>query len=258
MDDAFVVVNFIVDCVCKLVINIHCTCEDSVRINDIAERCYFFCSCLCPRSKKAIGCINCIVTFKLIGIPLLQTSVHKGSCKLSMDIPDTLYRLGKALTSKSWQCCCLTQKTTLARISVLSYWNYLAVKSLEVITYIWKGNFIGGRLLLDIIPCTRSTTSSALLSTSRMWTSLQERLLSAVDIWYCILSLNMLQLEPVQNWAYDGKQLTMFTWASCFCVAVCSNAIASILSAIFFCFSHKRMQINQCAYRSLPYYSIGP
>ena len=71
MDNVFIVVNFIVKCVCELVIYVHCVGECSVRINNIAKWRYFFSFGLRSRSKETIGCINCPITFELIGKPFL-------------------------------------------------------------------------------------------------------------------------------------------------------------------------------------------
>ena len=192
MGDAFIVVNFIVCCVCELVIYIHCACESSIRINNFTKWQYLFSFCLRSGSEITIGCIDCPITFKLIGNPLLQAPISETSWKDSMNIINALNRLGKAVSSKSWQSYCLAQKSALTRISWLWYPNSIGVVwwSNGIFTYIWKGYLIGGRVLLHITPWTLSTTSSAIfkLLMSGITISLHVRLLSFDDVWYCTLS----------------------------------------------------------------------
>lgn len=207
MGNAFIVVNSIVCRVCELVIYIHCTCKNSIRINNVAKWQYFFSFCLRSRSKVTIGCINCPMTFKLIRNPLLQAPISEWSWKDSMNIVNALNRLGKAVSSKSWQSYCLAQESALTRISWLWYSISIGVvgRSNGIITYIWKGYLIGGRVLLHITPWTLSTTSSAIfeLLMSGITISLQVRLLSFDDVWYCTLSFERnltLSLCGVKLW----------------------------------------------------------
>ena len=77
--NAFIVVNFVINCVCELVIYVHCACENPIRINSVVEGSDFFSSCLWPRSEEVVGGIYGIMTFELIGNPLLQTPIFERS-----------------------------------------------------------------------------------------------------------------------------------------------------------------------------------
>ena len=46
MRNALIVVDFVIDCVCELIVDIHCACENSIGVNNVAEWYDFFCSCL--------------------------------------------------------------------------------------------------------------------------------------------------------------------------------------------------------------------